>query len=159
MITNRLNFSGLLTGLCLAVFLWIIPIRGELAFWRPPFVLLLIVYWVLCEPQRFGVLIAWLVGLSMDILFGQTLGLHALAMSVAVYLVSIEESRLQHLKMLHKCLFVAVVVLVYQTILLGPNLLVINSDVIMPLLFQVISSALLCPVLFIALHRFHGEQW
>jgi rod shape-determining protein MreD len=157
--TNHQKLSVLVIGLCLALLLWLLPIRGALAFWRPPFVLLLVVYWVLREPQRFGVITAWLVGLSMDVLFGQLLGLHALAMSVAVYLVLIEETRLQHLRLLHQCLFVAVVVLVYQIILLGPNLPGTDVNMLMPLLFQVLSSALLWPVLFILLLRFHGEQW
>lgn len=146
-------------GLGIAFFLWIIPIRGELAFWRPPFVLLLVIYWVLCEPQRFGVLIAWVIGLSMDVLFGELLGLHALAMSVAVYLLMIEESRLRHLKLFHQFLFVAVVVLVYQIILLGPNLPSIDVSLLAPLLFQVLISALLWPALFITLQRFQGERW
>lgn len=157
--TNHLPWPGLLIGLCLAALMWIVPVRSELAFWRPPFVLLLVIYWLLREPQRLGIIFAWLAGLMIDFLFGEILGQHALAMSVAAYLVITQQHRVRHFKIFHQCLIVAVVVLAYNVVLLSVKLLVEDIDIVLPLFYSVLSSALLWPILFATLQKIHGQHW
>jgi rod shape-determining protein MreD len=158
-VSDRLPFPALALGLCLALLLWVIPLRSELAFWRPPFVLLLMTYWLFRQPQYYGVVFAWLVGLGIDLLFGEILGQYALAMSVAAYLVVSQQHRTHHFKMLYQCIFVAVVVLAYQVVLLSVRLLIEDIDTVLPLFYSVLSSALLWPVLFTMLQQLHREQW
>ena len=157
--SDRLPFPALALGLCLALLMWIVPMRSELAFWRPPFVLLLVTYWLFRQPQYYGVIFAWLVGLAVDLLFGEILGQHALAMSVSAYLVMSQQRRMHHFKMLYQCVLVAVVVLAYELVLLSVRLLVEDIDTILPLFYSVLSSALLWPILFAMLQKLHGEQW
>jgi rod shape-determining protein MreD len=144
---------------CAAVLLWVIPIRGEIAFWRPPFVLLLLIYWLVREPQRIGVLWAWLSGLLLDLLFGELLGQHALAMSVAAYLVMSQQTRFHQFKIVHQCLMVAATVLVYEMVLLSTRLLILDVYAVTPMLLTVIGSALIWPFMFVALQKLYGEQW
>ena len=157
--TKGLSLTVLVLGLCLALMMWLVPLRSGLVFWRPPFVLLLVIYWLFRQPQHFDVAFAWLVGLAIDFLFGQILGQHALAMSVAAYLMVSQQHRVHHFKIVHQCMLVAVVVFAYELVLLSVRLLVEDIDVVMPLFYPVLSSALLWPLLFITLQKLHGEQW
>lgn len=157
--SDRLPAHVLLICLVLALAASVVPLHGDLRFWRPPFVLLLVIYWLFREPQRFGLVFAWLVGLLIDLLFGQIVGQHALAMSVAAYLVIIQQQRLHHFKVHHQCLFVVLVVLVYQLVLLSARLLVDDISTFTPLFYSAVTSALLWPFLFFGLEALHGERW
>lgn len=141
--------------LALALYTW--PIRSDLSFWRPPFVLLLLTYWIFSEPQRFGVIIAWVLGLLMDFLFGSVFGQHALAMSVAAYLVILQRHRLQHFTVVHQSIFVAVVVAVYQLVLLSARALVDEVTVFLPMFYSALASAVLWPFWFAAMRKLHGR--
>ena len=156
---DRLPFTAIAIGLCLALLMWILPLRSELAFWRPPFVLLLVTYWLFRQPQDYGVVFAWLVGLAVDLLFGEILGQHALAMSVAAYLVMSQQHRTHHFRILYQSVFVAVVVLAYEVVLLSVRLAVEDIDAVLPVFYSVLSSALVWPLLYTILQKLHREQW
>ncbi|PCH51974.1 MAG: rod shape-determining protein MreD [Cellvibrionales bacterium] len=157
--SDRLPFSAIAIGLCLALLMWIMPLRSELAFWRPPFVLLLVTYWLFRQPHYYGVVFAWLVGLAVDLLFGEILGQHALAMSVAAYLVMSQQHRTHHFRILYQSVFVAVVVLAYEVVLLSVRLAVEDIDAVLPVFYSVLSSALVWPLLYTILQKLHREQW
>lgn len=48
----------------------------------PDFVALVLVFWNVFQPRRIGLLLAWLLGLVMDVHSGSLLGQHALAYSL-----------------------------------------------------------------------------
>ncbi len=159
LVNNRLSMTVVVLGLCAAISIWLIPLRSELAFWRPPFVLLLVIYWLFRQPQHYGLVFAWLVGLGIDFMFGEILGQHALAMSVAAYLVISQQQRTHYFKMLSQCGFVAIVVLAYEVVLLSSKLLIEDVDTLLPSFYSVLTSALLWPALFLLLQKTHREQW
>ena len=49
--TEHLPLPVVFLGLAIALILNLIPLRSELAFWRPPLVLLVVVYCVIREPR------------------------------------------------------------------------------------------------------------
>ena len=69
-------------AMALRVFPW--PLG--LSLYSPDWILLVIIYWCLSSPERFGVGAAWLIGLVTDVLTGQLLGQHALVYSIIAYL-------------------------------------------------------------------------
>ncbi|MEY3661077.1 MAG: hypothetical protein RLZZ169_1903, partial [Pseudomonadota bacterium] len=64
-------------SLVFAGVLAVLPLPGWLELWRPDWVALVLVYWVIALPQRVGLLTAWLVGFLVDVLKGTLLGLNA----------------------------------------------------------------------------------
>lgn len=70
-----------------ALSLEVTPLPGHLAAWRPPWLALVAIYWALAYPRRYGLAVAWMAGLVLDVLKGGLLGQHALAMTVTVWLV------------------------------------------------------------------------
>lgn len=68
----------------------------ELGYLRPQWVVLVLIYWVIALPHRVGVIVAWSVGLLVDVLQGDLLGQHAIAFMLVAY---ISESLYQRLRM------------------------------------------------------------
>lgn len=58
---------------------WLLP-------YQPDWVALVMIYWVLALPQRMGPAIAWAIGLLVDVMHANLLGIHALGMALLAYL-------------------------------------------------------------------------
>ena len=75
-----------ISSFILALALAVIPLPAAVAAFRPDWVPLVMIYWALVTPERFGLLTALWLGLALDTLSGALLGQHAIAMLVVVYL-------------------------------------------------------------------------
>ncbi|MEE4184755.1 MAG: rod shape-determining protein MreD [Gammaproteobacteria bacterium] len=73
-------------ALLVAVALEVAPLPAVLQPLRPPLPAMVLVYWTMMWPERFGLLTAFVVGLSLDILHGQLLGENAFALCVVTYM-------------------------------------------------------------------------
>lgn len=74
-------------ALLIAAMLELVPLPGILGALGPPWTAMLVIYWALMWPGRFGVGSAFLAGLLLDLLHGSLLGQHALSLSVMSWLV------------------------------------------------------------------------
>ncbi|MGI9343678.1 MAG: rod shape-determining protein MreD [Gammaproteobacteria bacterium] len=63
-----------------------VPLPDYMTPFRPPWATMVVIYWIMMWPRAFGLGTAWLVGLLLDILQGELLGQHALALTVVGYL-------------------------------------------------------------------------
>jgi rod shape-determining protein MreD len=75
-------FASLLAALVLSV----VPLPEAVAPFRPDWAALVLLYWSLMSPRRFGLLTAFFLGLGLDTLSGALLGQHSLALLIVVYL-------------------------------------------------------------------------
>ncbi len=157
--SERQPYLLIAASFLLALLVWLLPLRSEWAFWRPPMLLLLTIYLLFMRVRYVGVVLAWFVGLYIDLMFGQVLGQHALAMSLAVYLVVSQQQRLGHFSLVFQCLFVAVVVLVYEVVLLSVRLAATDFDGNAHLLYPVVASMVLWPLLSIVLRIVKRRAW
>ena len=71
----------------LAVIAELLPLPAVLQPLRPAWTTMVVIYWALMWPGRFGVLSAFIVGLVVDVAHGGLLGQHALTLSAVAYLV------------------------------------------------------------------------
>jgi rod shape-determining protein MreD len=69
-----------------ALTLSILPMPTWAEDYRPQWVTLIVIYWCLAMPSRFGVLTGFAVGIAHDVVSGALLGAHALSLSVVAYL-------------------------------------------------------------------------
>ena len=74
-----------LSTFVLALALSVVPLPEAVAAFRPDWVSLILIYWALVTPERFGLVTALWMGLAVDTLSSALLGQHALAMLVVVY--------------------------------------------------------------------------
>jgi rod shape-determining protein MreD len=63
-----------------------VPLPDYMTLFRPPWATMAVIYWIMMWPRAFGLGTAWVVGLILDILQGELLGQHALALTVVGYL-------------------------------------------------------------------------
>ena len=73
-------------SLLLALLLSVLPLPQGIESFRPDWVAIVLLYWSLMSPERFGLLTALFMGLMLDTLTGSLLGQHSLALLVIVYL-------------------------------------------------------------------------
>lgn len=72
--------------LVIALTLTIVPMPPWADDYRPQWVTLILVYWCLVMPARFGIFTGFAVGIAHDVVSGALLGEHALSLSVVAYL-------------------------------------------------------------------------
>ncbi|WMY97099.1 MAG: rod shape-determining protein MreD [Arsenophonus sp.] len=71
-----------------AIILEQIPCPKQFIYYRPTWLILILIYWVMALPHRINVGTGFFLGLIMDLIQGITLGIHALTNSMICYLVS-----------------------------------------------------------------------
>ncbi len=64
----------------------IVPLPEWAIYYRPEWVALMVVYWVVNNPERVGIGVAWMVGIMVDALTGSLFGLHALGLALVAWL-------------------------------------------------------------------------
>lgn len=89
--------------IAVAMLLSIWPLPFSWLAWRPPFVSLVLIYWLLHFPQRFGLVFVTIVGLFLDVLQGTSLGVNALGLCLVAYGVLSSQRRLKQFSMFQQC--------------------------------------------------------
>jgi rod shape-determining protein MreD len=69
----------------IAYLLAIVPFPDWAMNYRPEWVPMVLIYWVMALPYRVGIGWAWVVGLLLDILEGSILGVNALSLVILAY--------------------------------------------------------------------------
>ena len=70
-----------------ALILTVLPLPHWIVFARPEWVFILLLFWLMHAPHKIGPIIAWFLGLYMDLLLGTVLGMHALIYVVFAYII------------------------------------------------------------------------
>lgn len=109
---------GILLSFVLGMVLRIVPIPAEWFSANPDWLALLLIFWTLHAPERVGVVIAWLLGMSADVLTGRLLGQYALAYTVIAYLNLRVQPSLQVLPVPVQSLWVLILLLLSQWLVL-----------------------------------------
>lgn len=78
--------APVIVTLIVALALTMLPLPRAIDAFRPDWVALILIFWALAAPGSYGVGIAWLVGIVLDVAQGTLLGQHALALAVIVYI-------------------------------------------------------------------------
>ena len=136
-----------------ALILAVVPVPGWLAWGRPEWVVLVLVYWVIALPQRVGLITALLLGLMLDIVEGAVMGQNAFALIVVALLALLLYQRLRVFSLTQQAGVVFVLAGINQMICQWvQNLEGAGADTLLFLL-PAFSSALLWPFV---LHLLRG---
>lgn len=101
-------------SLLVAAVLSIIPLPAWLSVARPAWVVMVVMYWILALPNRFGLFFAFIVGLCLDVFLGVIFGLHSLSLTVVAFLMLSLHRRLRMFPWWQQAFIVFVIISFYQ---------------------------------------------
>lgn len=117
---------------------------------RPDWSLAVLLYWALVAPTRMATTWAWLMGLLVDVLYSDLLGLHAMTLAFGVFAAARFQQRLVLFKLMQQAGFVAGTAVVAE---LGRALLraaAVGADVSPLLLVPALTTAAVFALLVVA---------
>lgn len=98
----------------IALLLSIYPLPASWAWFRPEFVAILVIYWIVTLPQQIGVGFAWTVGLVQDVVENATIGQHALALVPVAYVCLFSYQRMRNYALWQQSAWVFILVGLHQ---------------------------------------------
>ncbi len=148
--SNHSPFAALyfLLTVTLAMVLRVMSIYPELDALNPDWIALVLIYWSVALPQRFGVFTAFWVGLLTDVLTGHLLGQYALIYSVISYLSIREYKRLRQFPLVQQCLFVLFCLVCGQSLLFGMASMQAANNLPLSFWYPTLSGTLAWPFVF-----------
>ncbi len=150
--TSPESLTTIVMTFLLAFILVAVPLPEWAVGFRPAWVALVLIYWVMALPHRIGVVTGWFTGLLLDGLTGNVLGQNALALSIVAYIVYVLHMRIRVFPMWQQCLTMIVLVGIHQLV----NILIIRAVYITPWTFwywvTVLTSALMWPWVSMGIH-------
>lgn len=108
-------------SLVVALALTMMPLPYALDVARPDWIALIIIFWSLSVPRSYGVGIAWIVGLVLDVSQGTMLGQHALGLALIAYLTVRFHLQMRVFPLLQLTAFVFALNALYQFLLFWIN--------------------------------------
>lgn len=133
----------------IAYLLAIVPFPDWAMNYRPEWVPMVLMYWVMALPYRVGIGSAWVAGLVLDILEGSPLGLNAMGMVVIAYVTLSLHLRLRMFSQLQQAGLV--LALVGLNLLLTHWLQIVTGQTVssnLSFLLAALTSAIIWPSLF-----------
>jgi rod shape-determining protein MreD len=104
----------LVLSFLLAMLLGVFPLPQGWAWFRPEFVALLVIYWVMTLPEQVGVGTAFAVGLVQDVVENAMLGQHALALVAVAYVCALSYQRIRNYALWQQSAWVFVLIGIHQ---------------------------------------------
>ena len=115
-----MTFTGLFwitLSIIIALMLTILPLPLWAAWFRPEWLVLVVVYWSIALPHRVNIGIAWCLGLLLDALSGTVLGEHAFALMVVTYIAIKLHKRIRAANIVQQSITMCLLVALFQAII------------------------------------------
>lgn len=107
-------FFSILAGLTLNL----LPLSDLIILIRPDFLLLVLLYWIIYHPMRVSIGTAWLMGLVVDVAYGNLLGQYALAYALTAFVCLALRRRVLMFPLWQQALHILPLLMLMQTIVL-----------------------------------------
>ncbi len=104
-----------------ALILTLIPLPGWLELLRPEWVMIVLIYWCLAIPERVGVIVGWVAGITLDVATGSLLGQHALELALVAFIVVKLHKRIRLFPVWQQAVTVLLMALLSQLITVWVN--------------------------------------
>lgn len=155
---NPVGRGRILGSLAFAVLLEQLPWSGWALALRPDFVLVVLLFWALYQPQRVGFGIAFAVGLIADFQDGVVFGQYAIGYVMGVYGAQFLRLRLLQFDPLRQAAQMFPVLLAVQVVVLLAGWLAIRPPGGLEILLTAPSSAVLWLLVAGFLRLWHGKS-
>jgi rod shape-determining protein MreD len=113
--TSALNLYILLvSSFLIALLLSIYPLPMECRWWRPEFVLMVAVYWIIAFPFNISLVALCLLGLFQDLLEAVPFGQHSLGIIVVAYICLFSYQRVRNFNLVKQMVSIFVMITIAQ---------------------------------------------
>lgn len=107
-----------LLTLIVALSLTILPLPQPLSSFRPPWVLLLVLYFEFFLLPCFNILVLLILGLMLDVLLASVMGEHAFALILVTWIASQRVRRFNYFSTGQQMIFIGFLCLIYQSLII-----------------------------------------
>ena len=136
-----------------ALVLELAPWPAGVQAFKPSWLVLVLLYWVLAIPNRVSIGWAFLLGLVWDLVLGSILGLHALVLSVAFYFIAKNYLVLRNLSLWFQSLLVVVFVFAIRLLIFLAELSLHSANFNWAEIFGALASGILWPWVFLLMRK------
>jgi len=156
-VEQRVHWLVIVATVLVALALAIVPMPEWLSSFRPDWVVIVMIYWMLISPGRMGMLSALLLGLLLDTLTGSLLGQHALAMLAVAYLTITFSLRIRVFPVGQMSLTVLLLLALYQFLLFWVDGMAGQKVALLTRWAPALAGALVWPLILISLDGLQRE--
>ncbi len=153
MAAYRFSWLAVVLSFVVAMILESVSLPAVVAFLRPEWVMLTLVYWLLRHPEKVGIATAVIAGLVMDVISGTYFGIHVLSLSLISYLVLLTHQRLKMYPVAQQSLTVFLITGIHLMVVYTMRSLLSYADGGLDYLWQALTSALFWPLVLILYDR------
>lgn len=131
----------LLVTYIIALTLMVMPMPATFDVFRPDWVTLVMLYWVIALPHRVSIGTALILGVLSDVLLGSIVGVHALGMVVVAYLAARNFQRIRNFALIQQAVVIAVLILLKRFIIFEANVFLHDAEFTLSYFWPVLTSA------------------
>lgn len=131
----------------------IAPWPAGLQSFKPAWLVLILMYWVLSTPTKVNIGSAFILGVIWDLVLGSILGVHALVLSVFAYLIAINHLILRNMSLWMQSILVILFIFALRLGIFLIELLLHSAYFNWQEIFGAIASGLLWPWIFLLLRK------
>lgn len=148
---NPIAFLSFIGTIVAAMVLRVMSLFPSLDLFNPDWIVLVLIYWCIALPDRFGVFTAFVVGLFTDVLTGHLLGQYALIYALISYFSIKEHRRLRQFPLPQQCLFILFCLTCGQGLLFGMASMQAANRLPLSFWYPILSGTLAWPLVFYVL--------
>jgi rod shape-determining protein MreD len=150
---SRVSWLAVVLSFAGASVLELLVMPQSLLSFRPEWVVLTLIYWLIRHPEKIGLLTAFIVGLLMDVISSSYMGVHVISCCIISYLILTMHQRLKMFPVVQQSLVIFFVVSILLVIVMTIRSSLGGIDSSMSYLGAALSSALVWPFVVIITDR------